>query len=205
MAINIMKKKIQIFVALILALGLCGTSFAQQASVPLTNLDFTIVGVGVGASPDYQAVPKGINSQVLTALSVGDADVAEIVKLLPQDYTVRADLSGPAFLTPIHLVTKPGQPFDLPTLAILGKYTLNNIRLCDGSGKTILGAVPQAVAIESIPDPIVTSVTTRQLTLAELQERGVTFDSSNFTTYEFTAAFATASGQVPITLPLLIV
>ncbi len=57
---------------------------------------------------------------MLTALSVSDANVAEIVKLLPQDYTVRADLSGPALQTPIKLVTKPGQPFDLPRLAVLG-------------------------------------------------------------------------------------
>jgi len=179
-------------------------ALGQQASTPLTTLDFTIVGVGIGASPDYQAVPKGITSKVLTTLSVGDVDVAEILKLLPQDYTVRADLSGPAFPTPIHLVTKPGQPFDIPTLAILGKYTLNNIRLSDGSGKTLLGAIPQAVAIDSIPDPIVTSVTTHQLTLAEMQQRGLTFDSSNFTAYEFTAGIATSSGQVPINLPVVI-
>ena len=179
-------------------------SFAQETHAPLTTLNFDIVGVGIGVSPDYQAVPKGINSQVLTALNVGDVDVNEIVKLLPQDYTVQSELTGPAFATPIKLVTKPGQPFDIPTLPILGKYTLNNIRLCDGSGKTILGAVPQAVAIESIPDPIVTSVTTRQLTLTELQERGVTFDSSNFTAYEFTAGIATESGQVPIKLPVVI-
>lgn len=199
-----MTKRILNILLLISALLGTGTiAFGQQAS-PLTNLDFTIVGVGIGVSPDYQAVPKGINSQVLTQLSVGDVDVAEILKLLPQDYTVRADLSGPAFQTPIHLVTKPGKPFDVPTLAILGKYTLNNIRLCDGSGKTLLGAIPQAVAIESIPDPIVTSVTTHQLTTQEMQQLGVTFDSSNFTAYTFTAGIATSSGQVPITLPVII-
>ncbi len=203
-----MKKIYCILAVLLLAIGLAGTSSAQQTPSVLTNFDFTLVGVGIGVSPEYQAVPKGINSQVLTALSVGGADVAEIIKLLPQDYTVRAELRGPAFDSlpkgRVDLVTKPGQPFDLPTLAILGKYTLNNIRLCDGSGNTILGAVPQAVAIDSIPDPIVTSVTTRPLSLAELQQLGVTFDSSNFTAYEFTAAIATSSGQVPITLPVMI-
>ena len=67
-----MKKFIYIFASALLAFSLCGISSAQQASTPLTTLDFTIVGVGIGASPDYQAVPKGITSQVLTSLNVGD-------------------------------------------------------------------------------------------------------------------------------------
>ena len=92
-----MKRLLRIVSVVLLSLSLVGTSYAQQTSAPLTNLDFTIVGVGIGVSPDYQAVPKGINSQVLTALSVGDVDVNEIIKLLPQDYTVRAELTGPAF------------------------------------------------------------------------------------------------------------
>jgi len=104
-------KRIAATILLIGAIALCGHPASAQQTPPLTNLDMTIVGVGIGASPDYQAVPKGINSQVLTSLSVGDVDVAEILKLLPQDYSVRADLSGPAFQTPIHLVTRPGQPF----------------------------------------------------------------------------------------------
>jgi len=57
-----MKRPLFIFVAMVLALTLCGTAFAQQASAPLTSFDFNIVGVGLGVSPDYQAVPKGINS-----------------------------------------------------------------------------------------------------------------------------------------------
>ena len=170
----------------------------------LTSFDFNIVGVGLKASPDYQAVPKGIASKVITSFDASGFDVADIIAQLPADYTVRAELSGPAFQTPVALVTKPGQPFDLPTLAVIGTYTLANIRLCDGAGTTLFGAVPQAVAVESIPDPLVTSVTTRQLTLQELQDRGVTFDTSNFSAYEFTAGIATESGQVPITLPVII-
>jgi hypothetical protein len=127
--------------------GVSATSSSQQAPVALTSMDFTVVGVGISASPEYQAVPKGITSQVLTSLSVGDANVSEIIKLLPQDYTVRAELADPAFATALKLATKPGPPFDIPTLAILGKYTLTDIRLCDGTGKRLLGAMPQAVAI----------------------------------------------------------
>ncbi|ABQ27183.1 Ig-like domain-containing protein [Geotalea uraniireducens] len=202
-----MKRLIGIVWAVLITLGMGGVATAQVAD-PLANVlssfDFNIVGVGLKADPEYQAVPKGIASKVNTLFDTGTFNIDEIAAQLPADYTVRAELSGPSFQTPLPLVTKPGKPFDLPTLAIIGKYTLNNIRLVDGSGKTLFGAVPQAVAIESIPDPLVTSVTTRPLSTQELQDRGVTFDSSNFTAYEFTAAIATESGQVPLRLPVLI-
>lgn len=174
------------------------------ADSPLTGFDLSIVGFNVTADPAYQAVPKGIASRVNAGLNAGGYDVAAIIAQLPQGYTVRAELSGPAFQTPLSLVARPGEPFELPTLPVIGRYTLGNIRLCDEKGTTLFGAMPEAVAIESIPDPIVTSVTTRQLTVQELQERGVTFDSSNFSAYQFTVGIATQSGQVPLTLPVVI-
>ena len=170
----------------------------------LTSFEFTLIGVGLKASPEYQAVPKGIATKVAAALDAGSFSSADIIDQLPTNYTVRAELSGPAFQTPVSLVTRPGAPFDIPTLAVLGRYTLANIRLVDGDGVTLFGAAPQAVAIESIPDPLITNVTTRQLTLQDLQERGITFDKSNFTAYEFTAGIATSSGQVPLSLPVLL-
>lgn len=49
-----MKKQIA---SIVLALGLCGSAaIAQQAPSVLTNFDFTIVGVGIGVSPDYQHI-----------------------------------------------------------------------------------------------------------------------------------------------------
>lgn len=180
---------------------LAGTGSAQTV---LTSFDFDIVGVSLNASPDYQAVPKGIASKVNASFKAAGFDLTDLVDQLPKDYSVRAELSGPAFMTPLSLVTRPGVPFDLPNLAVTGRYTLANIRLVDGNGAALFGSVPQLVAIESIPDPLVTSVTTRQLSSQELQERGVTFNSSNFTAYEFTAGIATSSGQIPITLPVII-
>ena len=165
----------------------------------LTSFDFNIVGVGLRVAPEYQAIPKGVASKVNASFEAAGFNLADVVAQLPAEYRVRAELSGPAFQTPMLLVTKPVTAFDLPTLAVTGRYTLANIRLVDGNGATLFGAVPQVVAIESIPDPLITSVTTRQLTVQELQDRGVTFDKSNFTAYEFTAAIATSSGQVPLT------
>jgi hypothetical protein len=73
-----------------------------QAALPevLARLDFHIVGLGLKAAPEYQAVPKGIATQVTTGFDAGDLDVAAIIAQLPSDYTVRAELSGPAYPTP---------------------------------------------------------------------------------------------------------
>ena len=190
--------------AFLLWCGLC--ALPAQAALPevLSQFDFHIVGLGLKAGPEYQAVPKGIATQVNTGFDAGDLDVAAIIAQLPADYTVRAELTGPAYPTPKTLVTRPGTPFDIPTLALLGKHTLSNIRLVDGNGTTLFGAMPQAVIIETINDPLITEVKTRPLTTAELQERGVTFDSTNFSAYQFSAAIATESGQIPINLDVLI-
>ena len=193
-------------IATVIYLATATFSAAESGSsqTVLTSFDFDVVGVSLTASPAYQAVPKGIASRVNTAFEAAGFDLAALVDKLPQDYKVLAELIGPAFPQAKTLETKPGVPFDLPTLALTGRYTLANIRLVDGSGNTLFGSLPQLVAIESIPDPLITSVTTRQLTVQELQERGVTFDKSNFTAYEFTAGIATSSGQVPIKLPVII-
>ena len=200
-----MKRPLHIIASLLLTIVLCGTAFAQQAPTRLTTMDFSIVGIGLNASPDYQAVPKGIASQVLTNFyAPGMALPPTVIDQLPKDFKVTAELTGPAFSTPLQLATTPGQPFNLPTLPLLGKYTLSNIKLYDGTGKFLFGASPQTVTIDSISDPLITSVTTRQLTVQELQDRGVTFDNTNFTAYEFTAAIGTESKQQPLSFPVLI-
>jgi hypothetical protein len=200
-----MKRAIKVLGAITIFLGMAIGS-SGHANVPvLTRIDFSVLGIGLQASPDYQAVPNGIASRVNTFfVSGGEVLPEEVLRQLPQDYKVKAELTGPSFQTPMTLTTSPGSPFDLPTFPLIGKYSLNNIRLVDGSGQTLFGANPQAVTIESINDPLITSVTTRPLSLQELQDRGVTFDSSNFTAYEFTAAIATESGQVPLKFPVII-
>ena len=53
-------------------------------------------------------------------------------------------------------------------------------------------------ALNVIERVIVTSVSSRPLSLEEIQNRGLVIDESNFTAYEFTFGIATESGQVPI-------
>jgi len=206
---SFMKKlfHISVVVGLLISalIGFATPVMSQQAPSVLTNFDFSIVGVSLQVGPEYQVVPKGIASQVTTGfVSSGQPLPESVLNMLPKDFKVVADFTGPGFPSRIELSTYPGKPFDLPTLPVLGKYSLSNIRLVDGSGNPLIAASPQAVTIESIKDPLITSVTTRPLTLQEIQDRGVTFDSTNFTAYEFTAILGTESKQVPVTFPVLI-
>ena len=140
-----MKRLISILVAGItfLTAALSFAETTQPLSKILTSFDFSVVGLALNASPDYQHVPRGISSKVNAIFDAGSFISEDIIAQLPPDYTVRAELSGPGFQTPLALVTKPGRAFDLPTLPILGKYTLSNIRLVDGTGQTLFGAVPE--------------------------------------------------------------
>jgi hypothetical protein len=198
------KRRLNILTALLLILAMAAPAFGQQART-LTSMDFTIVGVSLQAGPEYQAVPKGVASQVTTGFVSGGQPLPDaVLNMLPKDFKVIGEFTGPTYTTPLTLTTTPGSPFDLPALPLLGKYNLRNLRLVDGSGKALFAAVPQVVTVESISDPIVTSVTTRPLSLQELRDRGVTFDSTNFTVYEFTGAVGVTSSRQPIAFPVLI-
>lgn len=205
-----MKRRNNILALLILMVAMVASLYAPvsaqaQDARTLTKMDFNIVGVTLSVGPEYQAVPKGIASAVTTGfVSNGSALPDSVLAMLPKDFQVIGEFSGPTYTTPIILTTTPGNPFALPTLPILGKYTLSNIRLVDSTGKALFAATPQVVTIESISDPLITSVTTHQLTLAELNDRSVVFDSTNFTAYEFTAGLGVESNQVPVKFPVLI-
>jgi hypothetical protein len=201
-----MKKLINIFAVFMVSVAMAmiapSSTEAQQATQALARMDFNIVGVSLSVGPEYQAVPKGIASQVNTGFVSGGQPLPDnVLAMLPKDFQVIAEFSGPTYTTPLTLTTMPGMPFALPTLPVLGKYTLSNIRLVDGLGRALFAAVPQVVTVDSISDPLITSVTTRQLTLDELRDRGVTFDSTNFTAYEFTGGIGLTSNQVPIKFP----
>jgi len=90
-----MKRLIGILASLIiLTNGI--TAFAAESDEPLATLDFNIVGIGLEAGPEYQAVPKGIQTLVDTTIDAQGFDVDLIASQLPKDYRVKAELTGPA-------------------------------------------------------------------------------------------------------------
>ena len=181
---------------------------------PLTAFDLTVVGVGLEVGPATQQVPKGVTSTVTTTLAVPHASIplASLQKLLPQNLTVKGELSGPAFATPITLSAPAGTPLMLPTLPLLGTYTLKNLRLVSGpstgsgqgSEQELLAASPSVVTIQAIDDVLVTKVVTRPLSLDEMKQRGIVIDQSNYTVLNFTAAVGTQSNRVNIDFPVVI-
>ena len=111
-------------------------------------MDFTIMGLGLNASPEYQAVPKGIASRVDTAWTSGGTSLPiEVVKQLPSGFVVKAELTGPAYQSPLYLTT---------TASARASDASRQVRFpsaCMTAPALVLfGASPQAVTVRSIKD-----------------------------------------------------
>ena len=63
-------------------------------------------------------------------------------------------------------------------MTVAGIHTLDNFRLVRGD-EVLLYADPESVVIEVIDRLLVTQVTARALTAAEIREKGLVFDSSS--------------------------
>jgi hypothetical protein len=59
-------------------------------------------------------------------------------------------------------------------------------------------STPSVATADVIDRVIVTSVSSRPLSLQEIQDRGIVLDASNFSAFEFTFGVGTGSNQVPI-------
>ena len=134
------------------------------AAQSLLHLQFDIVGIRLEVSPSALTVPKDI-----AALQAETAVVAE--------------LRGPSS-PPVTLTAPPGQPILLPPLALSGDYFLDQIRPVQ-HGQTLLDATPNVVPIEVISQVLVTSVTSRPLSLEEVQQKGIIIDDKNFQVTNF--------------------
>ena len=79
-----MKKIFNIIAAVLLMAGVAAPAFgAVGDSNSLGNIEFKIVGMGVAAEPEYQAVPKGINTLVNTSYASKGYELTEEVLRTP--------------------------------------------------------------------------------------------------------------------------
>lgn len=90
-----------------------------------------------------------------------------------------------------------------PPLLQAGNYALDDLRLVDASGATVLEAVPAALTIRVIDRVFVSNLTSRPLSLEEIRERGIVIDDDNFTAYSFTFGLGTDSDRVNINFDVL--
>ncbi|MCU0257027.1 MAG: hypothetical protein MUF60_09795 [Vicinamibacterales bacterium] len=190
-------------VAALAALGSLGVAPASAQDRTLGREDIRLLGAGLRVAPAKQTVPKDIASIVSTFLQAPTLPDSPLPPFAP-DAVVKGTLRGPGFAQPREITARPNTPFNLPPFSVAGLYSLDNIRLESG-GEVLLYATPESVTIEVIEKLLVTQVTARPLTAAEIREKGIVFDKSNFQAYNFTAAFAVGSANpVPLSFPVVL-
>jgi hypothetical protein len=172
---------------------------AQQT--PIGSGKLYVFGLGLSADPLQQTVPINMGLGVNTHLVFPDIGVAPPV--LPQDFVVQAELTGPGITTPILVTAKPGEMLVIPPLLQNGTYILDRIRLMSGD-QVLLYAEPSAAFIKTLEKLLITQVTSRALSIDEIESLGITINPENFTAYTFTVGFATESGVVNIDIPVVI-
>jgi hypothetical protein len=188
--------------AIALLLGTSVTSQAQNATARfLAREDIVLYGIGLKVEPAHQTVPKDTATIVSTYLQASTAP--DPLPPFAPDAEVRATLAGPSFATPRQLVVRPNTPFAIPPLTVPGVHTLENIRLVS-NGEVLMYGAPQSVRIEVIERLLVTQVTARPLSAAELREKNIVFDKTNFQAYNFSAAFAIEDQKVQLNFPVLL-
>ena len=178
-----------LFSAVLLILGAGLLRADEQA---LAGSQLKIRGLSLEVSPAMQTVPVNILTQVQATLGGGD---------LPSGMIVRGELRGPGITGAITLSTSPGQPFTIPGLSVKGTYTLEDIRL-EKEGKTLIKGSPESVSL-TVLDIVVTSVTTRPLTLEEIQQKGIVVSDESYRVYNFSVGFLLGSEVVQYEFPVI--
>jgi len=192
------------FVLLAVALGLAPQVGHGQQGVGAAAVSLIGVRLEVQAPTVPINVPFGLPTSVrgpgnvvltdLTALG-GDASWAAGLR-------VTATLSGPG-LDPTALEpVVPGASFAVGALTRAGSYTVEDLQLEDANGAVVLRGEPGVITV--LDRVLVTSVSSRALSLEEILARGIVIDEDNFTVYEFTFGVATESPQAPIPFDMII-
>ncbi len=167
----------------------------RSAVSSLTTLEYHITGSALRVSPPVLSVPKGIAGSVAVEL-VGEAALAK-------NAYIEATLRGPSLPARL-LAGAPGQPLVLPPLPLVGDYQLDNIRLVDATTlATRLEGSPSFVPVHVFDDVLVSKVTSRPLTSAEIAEKGIVIDENNFRAVEFEVGFVLDGRTIPVKLPVV--
>jgi hypothetical protein len=188
-------------------LWLCAAASPPAAAQPpasgprvLGRGEILLFGIGLKAEPAVQTVPKDIATIVSTFLQAPTPP--DGLPPFAPDAVVTATLRGPTFPQGLELTVRPNTPFNIPPLRP-GRHTLEDIRLVS-HGEVLLFATPSTAVIEVIEKLLVTHVTARPLTDAEIREKGIVYDRTNFQAYDFRVAFAVEDKRIPINLTVVL-
>lgn len=173
----------------------------------LGELELLLSGLTATVDPVRVTVPKNTASGVRIFIRSGSTDVtlAEAERLLGGAFVVEGDLAGPGLPIPVRLPqTPPADPLlvNIPPIPQSGLYTLSNLRITV-NGATALDINPARVEVEVIEQVLITSVTTRPLTLDEIKARGIILDDDSYLGFEFTLGIALDSKRVDFSFPVV--
>jgi hypothetical protein len=183
----------------LVAAALCEISAFGQKQV-LTSFEYHVTGQELRVSPVALSIPKSIAGSVNVDLFGVDA-----ASPLRSNTVIEATLrgqSGPAQ----RVIGTLGQPLLLPPLSVVGDYQLDGIRLARVQGTelvTVLEASPSSVPIHVFDEVLVSRVTSRPLTSAEIQEKGIFIDEANFRAVEFEVGFVLDGKTIPVKFPVV--
>jgi len=163
-------------------------AFAVPATADLGTARLQIAGTRLTVSPRSQTVPFDTSTVIATSLEGFDPALGA----LPSDLRVLADLTGPEVDGVVTLSSLPNEPLRIPRLRLEGEYLLENIRLVAGD-ELLVYAEPRSATV-LVTQVLVTSVTSRPLTLSELQGYGVVIDPNNFQAFDLAFGFAVGDG-----------
>lgn len=182
-----------------IALWVLGVGLLTAATT-LTTLEYRITGQELRVSPVAVSVPKGVAGSVNVELFGVDA-----ADPLRANTLIEATLRGPSGPAQRVLGTL-GQPLVLPPLTLVGDYQLDGIRLARVEGSelvTVLEGSPASVPVRVFDEVLVSRVTSRPLTSAEIEEKGIFVDESNFRAVEFEVGFVLDGKTIPIRFPVV--
>ncbi|MCI0416343.1 carboxypeptidase-like regulatory domain-containing protein, partial [bacterium] len=163
------------------------TAFADDPALITGRI--TVFGSKIEVSPSLLETPAGIPIFLNTT---GKGLSGKL----------RGELRGPGINGAVTFETDPGSPFQLPALQTKGVYYFEDIRL-ENNGQILASATPDRVEIHVI-DVLISKITSRPLSLEEIQSLGIVINESDFTAVSFEVGLEFSSKQVTIGFPILI-
>jgi hypothetical protein len=169
---------------------------AQTGATDLAQMRFDIVGIRLVVDPPVLTVPKNIATQINTSLALPPgigAEARDALLQLTDGAVVEAELRGPSI--PATRITVVPWSSDSPAAVRIARRLrprrdpAREKRADDSRRHASDGRPATTIPIRVISEVFVTSVTSRPLSLAEIQSKGIVIDQNNFRAVNFQVAF----------------
>ncbi|MCK6551950.1 hypothetical protein L6R52_39325, partial [Myxococcota bacterium] len=185
------------------ALVLTALLVTRADAAPLVTLTHHVAGARLDVGPEELWVPKNIPGSLTVDVVTADGARAPGLAALTWGTHVEAVLRGPAFPA-LRVLGLPNEPLLLPPIALVGEYQLDDVRLVrTETNEILMMGTPSSIPIHVFPEVLVSAVTSRPLSAAEIQARGIDLDAESFSAVEFQVMFQLESELVPVHFPVV--